>query len=121
MPEAKVLTISEFGGVVLILGAESKQMGHKECLQLLESIEDVHNHLISLLTFLIDCERKQQCPKKMMLVRWERLLTRSIDLEGSLPGSHVSAYQYALSEFQHGISELEPIAKNFLVAKGLGS
>lgn len=104
---------------MLILGAESRQMGHKECQQLLESVEDTHNHLVSLFTFLIDFERKQQFPDITVLLEWERLLTESIDLESSLPGSHVSVYLQALSEFHYGISKLEPIANKFLVALNL--
>ncbi len=101
---------------MLIQGAERRNMGHKECLCLIEKVEDTHNHLISLLTFLISSEGKRQSPRSLLIAEWEMILQKSIDLESSLPGSDISVYEHALYDFRDNIAQLEPVAKKFFVS-----
>jgi hypothetical protein len=91
---------------MLLPGAEALGMSHRECQELLESVEDTLDLLTSTLTYLIYAESKKNQPDKALISVWKAMQQEIVNIEYSLPGADVTAYKQVLRNYRERHREL---------------
>lgn len=94
---------------MLLPGAEAHGMGHRQCLELLESTEDTLNSLTSTLSYLIYAESKKPFPNTRLIDEWNALKQETFDIEYALSGADVATYQRIKQIYRKRNQELRPI------------
>ncbi len=99
---------------MLLPGAEALGMTHNQCLGMLESAEDTLDFLTSSLTYLIHAESQQAQPNTALIAEWEALDQEVFDVQHSLSGSDVKAYQQAIETYAQRNRELRPVVDRYM-------
>lgn len=98
---------------MLLYGAEQLGLNHRQCLEILEAVEDTLNFLVSTLTYLIHAEQQKPEPNLVLIAEWDALKQEVVDVEHSLPGSNVTAYQQAIRTYRQHFLDLRPIVDRY--------
>lgn len=98
---------------MLLPGADQLGLSHRQCLELLEGVEDTLNFLTSTLSYLIHAESQKPEPDLDLLAEWKALHQHVFDVGYSLPGSDVTAYQKALQTYGQRVRELRPVVDQY--------
>ncbi|MEE4460536.1 hypothetical protein V2S84_00020 [Azotobacter chroococcum] len=98
---------------MLLPEAEALGMNHRQCLELLESVEDTLGFLTSTLAYLIHAESQQSQPDAALITAWKALQQEIFDVEYALPGSYVTAYQQAIVTYSEHSRELRPLVDRY--------
>ena len=98
---------------MLLHGAEQLGLSHRQYLEIVEAVEDTLDFLTSTLTYLIHAEKQQPEPNLVLIAKWDALKQEVLDLEHSLPGSNVTAYQQAIQTYRQHFLDLRPIVDRY--------
>ncbi|AGI23165.1 hypothetical protein H681_06435 [Pseudomonas sp. ATCC 13867] len=99
---------------MLLPGAETQRMNQRQCLELLEGVEDTLHFLFATLTYLIHAESQRPLPDAELIASWEALQQEVFDVEYALPGADVTVYQQALRTYGKHNRELRPLVDQYM-------
>ncbi|WP_436596763.1 hypothetical protein [Pseudomonas aeruginosa] len=99
---------------MLLPDAETLGMSHRQCLELLESTEDTLDFLTSTLTYLIHAESQRPQSDAALIAEWKALEQEVFEVEQSLPGADVVAYQQAILTYGQRNHELRPHVDRYM-------
>ena len=98
-------------------GANQLGLSHRQCLELLEGVEDTLNFLTSTLSYLIHADSQKPEPDHDLFAEWKALHQHVFDLGYSLPGSDATTYQTALQTYGQRVRELRPVVDQYRSAQ----
>lgn len=99
---------------MLLPGAEALGMTQYQCLELLESAEDTLDFLISSLTYLIHAECQQAQLDTDLIAEWKALDREVFEVQHSLPGSDVRAYQQTIKTYGQRNRDLRQVVDRYM-------
>lgn len=71
-------------------------------------------NLTSTLTYQIHAESQKPEPNLTLITEWEALDQEVFEIEDSLPGTDVTAYQQAIQTYSQRTRELRPLVNQYM-------
>jgi hypothetical protein len=110
----KIATQATLGKYMFIHGAKDLGMTQAKCLDLLERTDDTLDFLISSLTYLLHAEKIKPLPNPILITEFDALKKEALNVQNSLPGSHVNNYQRALKKYGRHNQEINSIVESYM-------